>query len=147
MNWVLHLPLLNASLNALSAMLLAAGYRAIRNGHVRLHRRWMLSAFCVSTLFLASYLTYHLLAESPKFPGQGWVRPAYFAMLISHVVLAAALLPLVLTTLILALRGRFEKHRRMARITWPIWMYVSVTGVAVYVVVYLVYGLTPRLRG
>lgn len=147
MSWVLGLPTVNAALNGISAVLLLLGWRAIRTGRTRLHRILMLSAFAVSTLFLTSYLVYHFSAVSPRFPGAGWARRAYLAMLVSHVVLAAALLPLVLWTLRRALRGQFEAHRRLARWTFPIWLYVSVTGVAVYIVLYVVYGATPTLRG
>ncbi|MCC7290984.1 MAG: DUF420 domain-containing protein [Phycisphaerales bacterium] len=146
MNWILELPAVNATLNGASAALLIAGYLSIRRKRVALHKALMLSALAASTLFLASYLTYHANAESPKFPGRGWVRPAYFAMLLSHIVLAAGLVPMALVTLIAALRGRIEKHRRLARWTLPIWMYVSLTGVLVYVVLYGVYGASPTLK-
>lgn len=146
MSWILELPAVNATLNGISAALLTAGYLSIRRKRVALHKALMLSAFASSTLFLASYLTYHAKAESPKFPGQGWVRPLYFTMLLSHIVLAAGLLPMALITLIAALRGRIERHRRLARWTLPIWLYVSVTGVLVYVVLYVAYGAAPTLK-
>ncbi len=130
------LPTLNAFLNATSAVFLALGYRFIRRGEIRRHKAAMLAAFATSTLFLVSYVTYHLNAGSKHFTGTGWVRGAYFVLLASHVVLAAALLPLSTTTLVLALRGSFSKHRRLARWTFPIWMYVSVTGVIVYILLY-----------
>lgn len=130
------LPTLNAILNATSGVLLAIGYRFIRRGDVARHRRCMIAAFASSTLFLISYLTYHFQAGTTRFPGTGVFRVAYLALLGSHVVLAAAIVPLSLTTLILALRGSFVKHRKVARVTFPIWMYVSVTGVLVYVILY-----------
>ena len=130
------MPTLNAGLNATSAVLLACGYRFIRRGDVTRHKRCMIAAFVTSTLFLASYVTYHLRAGSTRFPGTGALRVAYLALLASHVVLAATIVPLALTTLVLALRGSFAKHRKIARVTFPIWMYVSVTGVIVYLVLY-----------
>ncbi len=137
---VSDLPTLNATLNGVAFVLLLAGYRAIRRKRVTLHRNLMLSAFGTSTLFLISYVTYHLSAPPVTFGGEGWVRPVYSAMLISHIVLAAALVPLVLVTLTLALRGRLEKHRRLARWTLPVWLYVSVTGVLVYLSLYHWFG-------
>jgi len=137
---VSDLPTVNATLNGISFVLLLAGYAAIRAKNVPLHRGLMLAAFGTSTLFLACYVTYHLSAQPVKFTGRGWARPAYFAMLISHIVLAAALVPMVLVTLARALRGRIERHRRLARWTLPIWMYVSVTGVLVYLSLYHGFG-------
>lgn len=136
------LPALNACLNASSAVLLFVGWRAIRAGDRERHRRCMLGAFTISVAFLASYVTYHALHGSTPFPGTGVARTAYLVMLATHVVLAAAVPPLALVTLWRALRGDFEKHRRIARITWPIWMYVSVTGVLVYLILYQVYRAT-----
>lgn len=137
------LPALNASLNAISAVLLGTGYRFIRRGDVARHRICMISAFLVSTAFLTSYLTYHALHGSTPFPGQGWVRPVYFTLLITHVALAVVVLPLALATIWRAWNGDFERHRRIARITFPIWMYVSVTGVMVYWALYRIYAPTP----
>jgi uncharacterized membrane protein YozB (DUF420 family) len=131
---------LNGTLNSIAAALLLAGFVFIKRGQVRAHRACMIAAFSVSTIFLASYLFYHYQVGDVRFAGQGWVRPAYFTMLISHVALAAAILPLAIITLSRALRGRFEAHRRIAVWTWPIWIYVSVTGVLVYVMVYQIYG-------
>lgn len=139
MTWVTALPTVNATLNATSAMFLVSGYIAIRNRRVTVHRACMVSAFIASSLFLVSYLMYHYHAGSTPFTGRGWVRPVYFAILITHVVLAAAILPLAVVTLSRALRGRFEKHRRIARWTFPIWLYVSVTGIVVYVMLYHLY--------
>ena len=133
------LPTLNATLNGLSALLLAGGFFFIRRKNVAAHRACMLSACATSALFLISYLVYHYHVGSVPFAGQGWVRPVYFGILLSHTVLAAATLPLVLVTLARALRGRFERHARIARWTLPIWLYVSVTGVIVYVMLYHLY--------
>jgi len=133
-------PALNASLNGASAILITTGRILIKQGKVSLHRACMIAAVATSTLFLASYLYYHAHVGSVRFPGQGWVRPVYFALLISHTMLAAAVVPLVLLALIAALRGRFERHRRVARWAFPIWLYVSVTGVMVYVILYRIYG-------
>ncbi len=130
------LPTLNAALNGTSAVLLALGYLFIRRKKVDLHKACMVSAFVTSTLFLVSYLIYHYHAGSKPFPGEGWTRPVYFTILISHVILATVTLPLAIVTLARALRGRFEKHRRIARWALPIWLYVSVTGVVVYLMLY-----------
>ncbi len=130
------LPTLNAVLNGTSAVLLAFGYLFIRRKKVNLHKACMVSAFVVSTLFLVSYLIYHYHAGSKPFPGEGWTRPLYFAILISHVILATVTLPLSIVTLGRGLRGRFEKHRSIARWALPIWLYVSVTGVVVYLMLY-----------
>lgn len=133
---IADLPAVNASLNALAAVLLLLGYREIRRGRMARHRAFMIAACGASTLFLVSYLTYHAHAGSRPFTGQGPVRLVYFAILISHVILAAAILPLALITLTRALRERFDRHRAIARWTLPIWLYVSVTGVAVYFMLY-----------
>jgi uncharacterized membrane protein YozB (DUF420 family) len=130
---------LNASLNALAAVLLGAGFYFIRQRNIKAHRRCMVSAFVVSVLFLISYLAYHYQVGDVKFTGRGMVRPVYFTVLISHILLAAAVPPLAIITLARALRGRFDAHRRIARYAWPIWMYVSVTGVVVYLMVYIIY--------
>jgi uncharacterized membrane protein YozB (DUF420 family) len=136
---VSDLPLLNASLNATSAILLTTGYILIRRGHVRRHKAMMISACVVSALFLTSYVIYHANAGSRPFPGRGPIRVFYFAVLISHVLLAAAIVPLVLVTLTRGLRERFDAHVRVARWTFPIWVYVSVTGVLVYLMLYRLY--------
>jgi putative membrane protein len=134
------LPPINATLNALSAVFLGAGFFFIRRKNVPAHHKCMLSAFATSTVFLACYLTYHLSVKAvTKFTGVGWVRPFYFALLISHVILAMTILPLAIITLTRALRERFDAHRKIARWTWPIWMYVSVTGVIVYLMLYQFY--------
>ena len=133
---------LNAILNSIAAILLLAGYVAIRSHWVRVHRACMISAFTVSVAFFISYCIYHYHVGDVRFGGQGLIRPVYFSILISHVTLAVAIVPLALITLSRALRGRFARHRQIARWTWPIWMYVSVTGVVVYLMVYRIY---PRL--
>ena len=130
------LPALNAALNATSAVLLAAGYVAIRGGRRETHRRFMLAACASSSLFLVSYLVYHFQAGSVRFTGQGPIRTVYFAILVSHTILAVAIVPLVLVTLSRALRERFAAHRSLARITLPLWAYVSVTGVVIYWMLY-----------
>lgn len=130
------LPLLNACLNATSAALLSAGWVFIRRRHVTAHRACMVSALAVSSLFLVSYVTYHSLAGSRPFGGQGWIRLVYFPLLVSHIVLAAAIVPLALTTVYRAVRGDFARHVRIARWTLPLWLYVSVTGVLVYWMLY-----------
>jgi putative membrane protein len=132
----------NASLNGLSAVLLAGGYAAIRSGRRDVHKRFMISAFVVSCAFLTSYLVYHYRVGHVVFAGQGWIRPVYFVLLISHTILAVLIVPLILVTLRRAWLERFDKHRLIARWTLPLWFYVSVTGVIVYVMVYQAYG--PR---
>lgn len=130
------LPTLNAVLNGASAVLLVAGWLSIRRRRVAVHRACMLGAFSVSVLFLVSYVIYHALAGSRPFTGLGWVRWVYFPVLVSHIVLAAAMVPFVLTTLHRALSGDFTRHARLARLTVPVWLYVSVTGVVVYAMIY-----------
>ena len=130
------LPGVNAALNAVAATLLSIGYVLIRTGRVAQHRACMLAAFGVSTLFLATYVVYHLEVGSVPFTREGPIRVVYFTVLISHVVLAALIPPLALVTLLRALRGRFAAHAALARWTLPIWLYVSVTGVAVYWMLY-----------
>ncbi len=137
--WYGILPHVNASLNATSALLLTAGYFFIRRKRVTAHKTCMISALVVSLLFLISYLTYHYQVGSVRFTGKGWIRPVYFSILISHTVLAAAIVPLVLITLRRALKGRFDKHVRIARWTLPVWLYVSITGVLVYWMLYHLY--------
>ena len=131
-----QLPTLNAALNSLSAVFLFAGYLFIRGKKRQAHRRCMLAAFACSSLFLISYLIYHFQVGSVGFKGQGWIRPVYFIILITHTILAATVVPLALITLIRALKERFDAHRRIARWTLPIWLYVSVTGVVVYLMLY-----------
>ncbi len=129
-------PVLDASLNGASAVLLVVARRMIKQGRMAVHRALMLAALSTSSLFLISYLYYHAHVGSVQFQGQGWSRPVYFTILISHTVLAMAVVPLVLITLSRALRERFDRHRVIARWTYPVWLYVSVTGVVVYVMLY-----------
>jgi putative membrane protein len=133
---VADLPALNATLNAMATLLLVAGYVFIRRRDRARHRLAMLGALVMSAAFLTSYLIYHYHAGSVPFEGQGPIRIVYFTILITHIILAAAILPLVLVTVRYALTNRFAKHRRIARWTWPLWMYVSVTGVVIYVMLY-----------
>ncbi len=131
-----QLPTINAILNALSALLLIGGYLSIRRRKVETHKRFMLAALSTSCLFLISYLTYHFQIGSQRFEGQGFVRLVYFCILISHIILAAAIVPMVIMTLRRAWRGSFEGHARIARRTLPLWLYVSITGVVVYWMLY-----------
>lgn len=133
------LPTLNAILNGTSAVLLSAGYLLIRRRKVTAHKACMVSAFCASTLFLISYLTYHYHVGSVAFRGTGAIRAIYFTILISHTSLAVFVVPLALVTLSRALRSQFPRHVRIARWTLPLWLYVSVTGVVVYVMLYLIF--------
>ena len=133
---VSDLPTVNALLNGTAAVLLAIGWTCIRRGRIDAHRRCMLAAFTASCLFLVSYIVYHAQAGSRPFTGQGLARSVYFAILVTHVLLAAAILPLALVTLRRALGGDYVRHRRIARWTFPVWMYVSVTGVVIYLMLY-----------
>src|SRR5258705_13269878 len=130
------LPAVNATLNALSGVLLLTGYVLIRRRRIEQHRRVMLAAFASSSLFLICYLVYHAQVGSVRFTRQGFVRPLYYTILVTHVTLAATVLPLAIVTLTRGLKGRYPQHRRLARWTFPIWLYVSVTGVLVYVLLY-----------
>jgi uncharacterized membrane protein YozB (DUF420 family) len=136
---IADLPALNAALNATAAVLLVIGYVLIRRRQFRAHRAVMLAAFGTSTLFLISYLIYHANIGSRPFPGRGAVRAVYFSILVSHIILAALIVPMALVTLIRGLRERFDRHVRIARWTLPIWLYVSVTGVIVYLMLYQMY--------
>jgi putative membrane protein len=134
-------PALNASLNGLSALLLAGGYAAIRAGKREVHKFFMISAFTASIVFLVSYVIYHLrVKQLVLFQGQGWIRPVYFTLLTSHTILAIVIVPLILITLRRAWLEKFDKHRQIARWTLPLWFYVSVTGVIVYLMVYQIYA-------
>ena len=139
MEYVYALPHLNAILNAISGLLLVTGYLFIRRRKVSAHRNCLIAALIASTIFLVSYLTYHYYHGSTRFTGQGLVRPLYFVILISHTILAVVVVPFVVVTLYRAARGRFAKHRALARWTFPIWLYVSVTGVIVYLMLYQIY--------
>jgi len=134
---------LNAILNGTSAVLLTAGYAAIRAGKKSVHKAFMVSAFCVSATFLVSYLIYHYRVGHVAFQGHGWIRPVYFAILISHTILAAVIVPMIIVTLRRAWLEKFDKHRMIARWTLPLWLYVSVTGVIVYLMVYQIYAPRP----
>lgn len=133
---VTDLPALNAGLNLFATVLLALGYVFIRRGERERHKVAMLAACVTSTAFLTSYLIYHWHVGSVPFTGQGWIRPVYFAILISHIVLAAVILPLATVTVAMAWRGNLDRHRRIAKWTWPLWMYVSVTGIVIYLALY-----------
>jgi len=133
-------PALNATLNGASAVLIMTGRVLIGRKQVLLHRACMIAAVVTSSLFLTSYLYYHAHVGSVHFPGQGWVRPVYFTILITHTLLAAAVVPLVLFSLSYGLRSRFDRHRRISRWTFPVWLYVSITGVVVYIMLYQIYG-------
>jgi uncharacterized membrane protein YozB (DUF420 family) len=133
---VSQLPAVNAALNSLSAILLVGGYLFIRSRNIKAHRACMLSAFASSILFLASYLVYHYQVGSVPFKGQGGIRLVYFTILLTHTILATTVVPLALVTLFRAFKERFHAHRRIARWTFPIWLYVSVTGVIVYWMLY-----------
>ena len=130
------LPTVNATLNAISGIFLLTGYVLIKRRQINAHRNAMLGAFATSTLFLICYLVYHAQAGSRPFTGQGAIRYVYFAILISHIVLAAVILPMAVSTLSRGLRGRYAEHKRIAKKTFPAWMYVSITGVIVYLMLY-----------
>ena len=130
------LPAINASLNATATVLLSSGYVFIRRRRIAAHRACMIAAFAASSLFLITYLIHHARVGSVPFHGAAWLRPVYFGLLVPHIVLAALVVPLALTTIYRAWRGRFDRHRRLARVTLPIWLYVSVSGVLVYVLLY-----------
>jgi len=133
---VTDLPAVNATLNAISGILLLIAYTHIRARRIQQHRRFMIAAFATSSLFLVCYLVYHAQVGSVPFTRQGFVRPLYFTILITHVTLAATVVPLALVTLSRGLKAQYPQHRRIARWTFPVWMYVSVTGVLVYVLLY-----------
>jgi len=137
--YISYLPHLNACLNGTSAILLFSGYRFIKAHNVVAHRACQVSALVVSTLFLASYLTYHYFHGTTRFQGTGLARPVYFTILTSHTILAIVIVPLVAITFYRAFRQDFERHRRIARITLPLWLYVSITGVIVYLMLYQIY--------
>jgi len=134
-------PAFNACLNGISAVLLAGGYAAIRAGKRDVHKFFMVSAFCVSTVFLVSYVVYHIrVKQLVLFQGQGWIRPVYFTLLTSHTILAIVIVPMILITLRRAWLEKFDKHRLIARWALPLWFYVCVTGVIVYLMVYQIYA-------
>jgi uncharacterized membrane protein YozB (DUF420 family) len=133
------LPAVNATLNAMSAIFLTTGYVLIRRGQREPHKRCMLAALTTSAIFLVCYVIYHANTGSRPFPGQGVIRVVYFAILITHVILAAAILPLALTTAARGLTAQYDRHVRIARWTLPLWLYVSVTGVVIYLMLYRLY--------
>jgi uncharacterized membrane protein YozB (DUF420 family) len=137
--FISYLPHVNACLNGTSFLLLFTGYRFIRTRNIAAHRACQIGALCVSLLFLVSYLTYHFYHGATKFQGTGIVRPIYFTILLSHTILAIVIVPLVVLTFYRAFRNDFSRHRRMARITLPLWLYVSITGVIVYLMLYQIY--------
>jgi len=134
-------PVLDASLNGTSAVLLLTGRSLIKRGRMAAHRAVMITALVSSSLFLASYLYYHWHVGSVHFQGQGWTRPVYFSILISHTILAAVIVPMIIITLSRALRERFDRHRTIARWTYPLWLYVSVTGVVIYLMLYQLFAV------
>jgi putative membrane protein len=138
---VTDLPALNACLNSISTVLLVFGYIFIKKGDQSTHIKCMAGALISSTLFLISYLTYHANVGHTRFTNPEWFRPWYLALLVTHVILAAAIVPMVLTTVVKALRKRYESHKRWARVTLPLWLYVSVTGVVIY---FLLYHIFPQ---
>ena len=133
------LPAVNASLNFLATVLLTAGYVQIKRKRVEAHRACMIAAFVTSTIFLVFYLIYHANVGHTSFDKTHWFRPYYLLLLLTHVVLAAAIVPMILMTLYRAFKGQEEKHRKIARWTWPLWMYVSVTGVVIYLLLYHIF--------
>jgi uncharacterized membrane protein YozB (DUF420 family) len=137
--YIPFLPHVNAILNSTSAVLLLAGFSFIRRGRIQAHRNCQVAAVVTSTLFLISYLTYHYYHGATRFAGQGLVRPLYFTILTTHTILAVVIVPLILITLYRATRRDFIRHRRLARVTLPLWLYVSVTGVIVYLMLYHIY--------
>ena len=134
-----YLPPINALLNSLSAVFLVAGFRFIKRKEIEAHRKCMIAAFAASTLFLVSYLTYHFNIERTVFTNPAWFRPIYLAILLSHTFLAMLVLPLAITSLLLGLKRKDGVHRRISRWTWPVWMYVSVTGVVIYLLLYQIF--------
>ena len=133
-------PVIDASLNGTSAVLLLIGRNFIKHGRMAAHRATMITALVSSSFFLTSYLYYHWHVGSVRFQGHGWSRPVYFSILISHTILAIAIVPMIIITLVRALRERFDRHRAIARWTYPLWMYVSVTGVIVYFMLYQIFA-------
>ena len=136
------LPALNASLNGVSALFLLSGYGFIRGGHWVAHRNCMVGAILASALFLISYLVYHFQAGGTVFQEPGWFRPVYLFILVTHIILAVVIVPMVIVTVLHAVKGRFEKHKRIARWTFPVWLYVSVTGVLIYLFLYQIFPQT-----
>lgn len=138
------LPAVNACLNGASTVLLTLGYIFIKKGRKDAHRNCMVGAVITSTIFLACYLTYHYFAGRTNFPNPHWFRPIYLVILLTHTILAMVIVPMVLVTVVLALRRKWETHKKIARWTWPIWMYVSVTGVLIYLLLYQIFPPPPQ---
>lgn len=138
--WYTILPHLNALLNAASGLLLITGYVMVRRRKISLHLTCMVAALVSSALFLISYLVYHYYHGTTRFNGEGWVRPLYFTILLTHTILAVVILPFIFVTVYRAASGQFNKHKRIARVTFPLWLYVSVTGVIVYWMLYHLYA-------
>ncbi|HYE26476.1 MAG TPA: DUF420 domain-containing protein [Clostridia bacterium] len=136
MDTLSYLPAVNAALNGTSALLLVVGQRLIKRGRIEAHKRTMIAAIVCSALFLISYLYYHAQVGSVRFQGQGWSRPVYFTILLTHTVLAAVIVPMVLVTLYRGLKRMDVRHKAIARLTFPLWVYVSITGVAIYAMLY-----------
>jgi len=136
MDTLSYLPAVNAALNGTSALLLVIGQRLIKRGRIEAHKRTMIAAIVSSALFLTSYLYYHAQVGSVRFQGQGWSRPVYFTILLTHTVLAAVIVPMVLVTLYRGLKRMDVRHKAIARLTFPLWVYVSITGVAIYTMLY-----------
>ena len=136
MDTLSYLPAVNAALNGTSALLLVVGQRLIKRGRIEAHKRTMIAAIVCSALFLISYLYYHAQVGSVRFQGQGWSRPVYFTILLTHTVLAAVIVPMVLVTLYRGLKRMDVRHKAIARLTFPLWVYVSITGVAIYTMLY-----------
>lgn len=134
-SWLNKLPMLNASLNGTATVVLIGGVIAIKNGNIQLHKKLMSSAILLSVIFLISYVAYHLTTKSTSYGGEGFMRTLYFVILISHILLSAAIVPMVLVTYVRALSERFDRHRKIARITLPLWLYVTITGVVVYLMI------------
>lgn len=133
---IYDLPAINASLNAIATVLLGSGYVAIKRGNKELHKKLMISALLVSAAFLGCYLVYHYHAGSKPFPDLGWIKTLYLIILVPHIILAAIMVPMILKTFWHAFRGEWESHKKIARWTFPIWMYVSLTGVVIYLMLY-----------
>lgn len=131
-----YLPSLNAALNTVTSIFLIRGFLAIRRRDRETHRRWMLAALTGSALFLTSYLIYHVNVGSVPYPHHDWTRPLYFAILIPHILLAGVMSPFIITGVVWALRNRFDRHRKLMRWVWPVWMFVSVSGVVIYLMLY-----------
>lgn len=140
------LPAVNATLNGLCAVCLTAGYVFIRRNNKQAHRNCMCAALVLSVLFLACYLTYHYKAGRTVFLEPQWFRPVYLVILLTHTVLAVVIVPMVIVTVVRALRERFDQHRRIARWTWPLWMYISITGVVVYLLLYQIFPQRPAAQ-